>query len=230
MHKVDAWDFSEHGETLLPEYGGQQICAGLYYQLLPVQEHQLAWYSGSDFILHALKHANGPIVWKVELSGQIRKHKDFVTATSKKYIKGGIDITDILLVFARKQALSVLDNWSKPVPDELMEWLKTGDKVLMKMAMYQARYASEHADSEYAERAAKSACASIPMTIDTWNQKPVHKSLFCKSAYYSAYDAAMSKASRLACNSVLHTTCAQAEQNAIASANKMLESMVMELL
>jgi hypothetical protein len=230
MDKVDAWDFSKHGETLPSEYGGGQICVGLNYELLPVKEHQLAWYSGSDFILYALKNAYGPIVWKVELSGQIRKHKDFFTATSKKYIKGGIDITDILLVFARKQALSVLDNWSKPVPDELMEWLKTGDKVLMKIAMYQAEYASEHADSEYAERAAKSACASIPMHLDGWSQKPVNESLFCRSAYYSAYEAAMSKASRLSYNSVLNTTCAQVEQNAIISAEKMLKSMVMELL
>ena len=78
--------------------------------------------------LDALKYAKSPIIWKVELSGIVVHGDDKSVATERTYIKGGIDITEVLRKFARMCALDVIHLWD--APQVVIDYLKTGDESL----------------------------------------------------------------------------------------------------
>jgi len=82
----------------------------------------------SKNILDALDCAQGPIIWKVELSGKIIKGNDKSVATARLYLEGGIDTTIILRKFTRMCALDVIHLWE--APQIVIEYLKTGKEEL----------------------------------------------------------------------------------------------------
>ena len=122
-----AWYFSESSKRL--RYGDdRQIALGVTHTIegdpIPC-EHGL---HGSERILDALQYTPGPIVWQVELGGKIVEHEDHDkwAATERTYIRGGIDVTDILRKFARRCALDVSSLWD--MPQVVGRYLETGDE------------------------------------------------------------------------------------------------------
>ena len=84
------------------------------------------WFSSGKVLLDALNYATGPIVWRVEMGGEIVDRGDKVCASERTYLKGGVDASDTLRKFARLCALDVIDLWT--APDVVVRYLKTGDE------------------------------------------------------------------------------------------------------
>jgi len=85
-------------------------------------------YSGlhaSKCALHALLDAPGPILYRVELGGEVVHDSAKSCATERTYVSGGIDVTDVLRKFARMCALDVVGIW-KP-SETILKFLKTGE-------------------------------------------------------------------------------------------------------
>ena len=100
----------------------------------------------------ALRYAPGPILWEVELSGDITVGEDKAVASERKYLRH-IDATDLLRQFARKQALSVIHLWD--APDVVKEYLETGKEEL-RAAAKTAAWAATRAATRDATRDASS--------------------------------------------------------------------------
>ena len=144
--KTKAWYFSEESRKL--RYGdGRDIAIGIEHTAKGYPEPCENGLHGSVKILDALQYAPGPIVWQVELSGRVKKADDKIAATRRKYIAGGIDISDILRLFARKQALSVVDRWDCPVI--VRQWLETGNESI-RSAAYSAAYSAASSAANFA--------------------------------------------------------------------------------
>lgn len=79
---------------------------------------------GSKRIIDALHHSAGPIIYRVELSGEIDECPDKVAASQRKYL-WGFDAANVLYAFARRCALEVAHLWD--APDVVREWLQTGN-------------------------------------------------------------------------------------------------------
>jgi hypothetical protein len=75
----------------------------------------------------ALQYASGSYLYEVELAGEIVEGDNKVVATSRTYVKE-IDATELMRLFARQQALSVIHLWD--APDVVKEYLETGDEDL----------------------------------------------------------------------------------------------------
>ena len=94
----------------------------------------------SKNILDALNYAPGPIIYRVDLSGVIVEGTDKCVATKRTYLSGGIDISDVLIRFARMCALDVIHLWD--APDIVVHYLKTGDESARSEAWSAVRSAS----------------------------------------------------------------------------------------
>ena len=71
---------------------------------------------GSPTPWDALQYAGGPVLWVVELAGEIVSHGDPVdkhAASERKYISK-IDLTKTLCAFAARRALTVIHLWNAP--------------------------------------------------------------------------------------------------------------------
>ena len=77
-----------------------------------------------------------PIFYRVELSGKMIKDTTRIFAQKRKYLSGGIDISDTLRKFARMCALDVIDLWD--APKIVIEYLKTGNEDIREKAYYAA--------------------------------------------------------------------------------------------
>jgi hypothetical protein len=137
-----AWYFSDESRTL--RHGdGRKIELGCSHEVEgnPVLcEHGL---HASVKLLDALRYAPGPVVYRVELSGEIAIGDDKIVAQKRTYLAGGIDVSDVLMAFARKQALSVAHLWD--MPDVVKEYLETGNESLNTEAQDAARAATWNA-------------------------------------------------------------------------------------
>lgn len=139
MTPIKAWYFSD--ETKKLRYGdGRDIAIGVEHTVKGYPEPCKHGLHGCINILDALSYAPGNIVWLVELSGRIKKSDNKIAATRRKYIAGGIDISDILRSFARKQALPVAHLWE--FPDIVIKYLETGDESIRAAAWSAAREAA----------------------------------------------------------------------------------------
>jgi len=92
---------------------------------------------GSIKAMDALRYAPGPILYEVELSGQLDIGDDKIAATERKYLRS-FDATDLLREFARRQAMI---NITKIKPycsaedyDLIVEWLETGNEEIREAA------------------------------------------------------------------------------------------------
>jgi hypothetical protein len=157
MKVIKAWYFSD--ETKKLRYGdSREITIGVEHTVTGYPRPCNHGLHGSVRLIDALQYAPSPIVWQVELSGRIKKADDKLAATRRKYIAGGIDISDTLRLFSRKQALSVVDKWN--CPDIVRQWLETGDESIRSAAESAARSAARSAAESAAEYAAWSAAWS----------------------------------------------------------------------
>jgi hypothetical protein len=136
---MKAWYFS--GEDKRLRYGdAREIVLGETHTIEGAPELCERGLHGSTKIIDALGYAPGPIVWRVELSGDMDIGSDKIAAQSRTYIDGGVNIEHILRKFARKCALDVVNLWD--APDIVVEYLKTGDEGLRAAARDAARDAA----------------------------------------------------------------------------------------
>ena len=148
--------------------------------------------------LHASKHpfdalsfAPGPILHLVELGGEIIAHNTDKVVSRKRKIIASFDITDLLLEFARKQALTVIDSWD--APSVVIEYLKTGNVTARSAAESAAWSAAGSAAWSAARSAARSAAESAAWSA-AWSA--------AESAAESAAWSAAGSAARLAARSM----------------------------
>ncbi len=149
------WHFSNTNCTL--NYGdGREITEGITHEVKPPIWLCERGLHASERIIDALKYAPAPILWRVELSGKIKRGRDKSVATHRRYIKG-IDATKILNQFALACALSVAHLWDPP--DVVMRFL-LGDESARAAAGDAARDAERAAAGDAARAAARAAAGA----------------------------------------------------------------------
>ncbi len=124
---MKAWYFSTIDKKL--RYGDdREIAIGVTHEIERTPRLCEQGLHGSRLLLDALSYAPGPVIWRVELSGEMHRGADKTAAQKRTYLAGGIDITHILWKFARLCALDVIHLWD--APDVVIQFLKTGDESL----------------------------------------------------------------------------------------------------
>ena len=98
----------------------------------------------------ALKYAPGPILCLVECGGKIAHQPDKLVCTERTII-ARMDVTEMLLYYARMRALSVVHLWD--APDVVLDYLMTGDESI-RDAAWAAAWAAARAAAWAAARAA----------------------------------------------------------------------------
>jgi hypothetical protein len=126
MNTIKGWWFSEgyklpHEDNRIIKIGKTHKIKG---KIIPCTNGLHA----SERIIDALGYAPGPIIWKVELSGTVIKEGDKICASSRKYIAGGVDCSEVLRKFTRLCALEIVANWD--APQVVIDYLKTGDEAI----------------------------------------------------------------------------------------------------
>ena len=156
MNTVTGWYFSE--ESRLLRYGdARPIALGVTHEVdAPIELCERGLHA-SVRAIDALQYAPGPIVWRVELSGEIKTGNDKCVATHRKYIGGGVDASTVMRAFARRCALDVAHLWD--MPPLVRSYLETGEESIRAAARDAARAAAWDAASTVAWDAA-SATAS----------------------------------------------------------------------
>uniref|UniRef100_A0A6M3K9A7 Uncharacterized protein n=1 Tax=viral metagenome TaxID=1070528 RepID=A0A6M3K9A7_9ZZZZ len=83
----------------------------------------------SPRIIDALFYAPGPVIYRVVGRGIIIPHGrpiDKYVCSERYYVRGGIDVSEILRLFVLKCALDVIHLWNPP--EIVVKYLKTGDE------------------------------------------------------------------------------------------------------
>jgi len=155
--KIEAWWFSSGKK--LPYGDGRIIKIGRTHKVKGNIELCKNGLHASRKLLDALGHAGGSVIWRVELSGKIKKDTDKLCASSRLYLEGGIDISDCLRKFARMCALDVIHLWD--APKVVVDFLKTGDEKL--------RAASRAASKDSASWAASCDTSRAASWAASWN-------------------------------------------------------------
>ena len=144
MDTVTGWYFSEESRVL--RFGdARPIAIGVTHGIdgpIKVCERGL---HASVRAIDALNFAPGPIVWRVELSGEIKTGDDKCVATHRKYIGGGVDASAVMRAFARRCALDVAHLWD--MPPLVRAYLETGEESIRAAAWAAARDAARGAAS-----------------------------------------------------------------------------------
>ncbi len=149
------WHFSNKSETL--NYNdGRKIGIGIIHVVDPPIKLCKKGLHASKRLIDALEYAAGPILWKVELSGEIIKGVDKCAATHRKYL-ARLDCSDLLEQFARACALSVAHLWNPP--DVVMRFL-CGDGSARAAAGAAAWAAAQDAARDAARAAAGAAAGA----------------------------------------------------------------------
>ena len=181
---MKAWYFSS-GDRRLRHGDGREIRIGETHAVRGDIELCSHGLHASKKAIDALTYAPGPIVYRVELSGNIEEGYDKIVAQKRTYLSGGIDVSETLRKFARMCALDVIDMWE--APDIVIRYLTTGDKSTRASAFDAAwAVASDAAwDAEWA--AAKAAAHSAG------------RNAACYAARAAAWDSAMAATREAAC-------------------------------
>ena len=174
---MKAWYFSTTERKL--RYGDDRsIELGITHSVEGKLEVCKNGLHGSERLIDALSYAPGPVIWEVELSGEIAtddgtKH----CARNRTYLRGGIDISEILRKFVRRVALDVAQYWD--MPEVVREYLKTGDE-------------SKRAAANAAAKAAAYAAANAAANAATYAAYAANVATY--AAYAAAYAAAAGSA------------------------------------
>jgi len=155
--RIQAWHFLPASRVpqwnyVRPCYVGQTLTARGDLALCENGMH------ASRRALDALLYAPGPVVCRVELSGEIIEDDDKMCAR-RRTILAMADATDTLHAFERWCALQVIDLWD--APDVVREYLATGDEALRDAACRACASARAAASARACawESAWESACA-----------------------------------------------------------------------
>ena len=153
MQPREGWWFSDNS-GVLPRGDGRPIIIG---QKLSVKGKLVICQNalhGSFDPFDAFQYAPGSILHKVLFSGARIEESDKVGSRSRTVIATR-DATDMLKLFARRQALSVIHMWDAPVI--VREYLETGDETKRDAAADAADDVAHGAADAYAYAAAYSA-------------------------------------------------------------------------
>ena len=160
MKQVKGWWFGTTGKKLLHD-DNRKIIIGKTHkikgEIIPCK-HALHL---SKRLIDALNYASGPVVYRVVGSGIIIPHGnpvDKYACSERTYIAGGIDVSDLLLLFARRCALDVIHLWD--APDVVIRYLKTGDESIKAIAWSTSWAVGDVGDDSWAARAATAARAT----------------------------------------------------------------------
>ena len=167
----------------------------------------------SERLIDTLRHAPGPILYLVELSGEILRGEDKVCARKRKYV-ASFNAEHLLRRFARKQALIHIEK-IKPYTDQydlIVSYLETGDESIRSAAESAARLAAWSAARLAARLAARSAA---------WSAAQSAAESAARLAAWSAVESAVESAAWSAAWSA-------AQSAAESAANEMLTQMVRE--
>jgi len=218
---IKAWYFSDESRTL--RYGdGRKIKLGIEHTVKGYPEPCSHGLHGCERLIDALGYASGPIVWRIELLGRVKRDDDKIAATRRKYVGGGVDISDVLREFARKQALSVAHLWD--MPEVVRRYLETGDESIRaaaSAAAWAAASAAARAAASAAARAAARAAAWAAASDAAWDAAWAAADALA-AARAAAWDAAWDAASAAA----RAAAWAAAWAAALAAANTMLTDIV----
>jgi hypothetical protein len=116
----------------------------------------------SRVLLDALSYAPGCTVCRVKVSGNVIEDDDKLVA-SERTIVWRLEVKQLLLAFARQQALKVAHLWE--MPKVVRQYLETGDESLRSAASAAASAASANA-TYAAANAAANAAASADASAD----------------------------------------------------------------
>jgi hypothetical protein len=148
---MKAWYFAPI-DRKLGHGDGREIALGRTHVVegpIVLCEHGL---HASRDILDALSYASGPVLYEVELSDEIVEGDDKLAASERTYLRGGVDLSEVLCAFARWCALSVAHLWK--MPEIVRRYLETGDESLRAAAGAAADAAASDAASDAARDAA----------------------------------------------------------------------------
>jgi len=156
----------------------------------------------SEQALDSLRYAPGPIVCRVECSGEIVRGDDKLVCTQRRVLWQR-DATAVLRKFARLCALDVAHLWD--APQIVREYLETGDE---------------------SKRAVASSAASAAAMAAAWS---VASSAAWAAAWAAAMAAASTADWSVASSAAWNAVRAVASSAARDAQNTSLESMLMEL-
>ena len=140
--------------TRLPHGDGRKIVLGKSHSIRGEIDICRRGLHASRHPFDALFYATGPFLYRVECSGKITEEGDKLVCTRRKYV-AKIDATELLRLFARRQALSVIHLWT--APPVVREYLETGNPELRDAAWAAARDAARAAAWAAAWAAARAA-------------------------------------------------------------------------
>lgn len=184
---VLAWHFV--GETKRLGYDdGREVKVGetLSYNGDSPPECCYGGMHGSVSALDALNYAPGPILCRVEISGDIDEGGDKLCGRHRKVIAMA-DATDMLRAFARRCALDVAHLWD--MPDVVRKYLETGAEPLR-----DAAYAAA-SDAAYAAARAAASDAAMDAARDAARDAAMDAA---RAARAAAWDARAARAARAA--------------------------------
>ena len=119
---IRAWHFLYEGSRL--RGGAIAPADGQWLEVTGIIEPCSNGLHASIRPADALQHAPGPILCLVECDGTI-VHADDKLACSRRRIVVRMDATEMLLYYARMQAMSVVNLWD--APDIVLDYLMTGE-------------------------------------------------------------------------------------------------------
>jgi hypothetical protein len=111
----------------------------------------------SRVLLYALRYAPGYMVCRVRIGGDVIEETDKLVA-SERTIVWRLEVKQLLLAFARQQALKVAHLWE--MPDVVRQYLETGDESLRSAA-----FAASKAFA-YGTAANAAAAADVAATVN----------------------------------------------------------------
>lgn len=127
---MKAWYFSTTNKKL--RYGDDRVIeVGETHKVTGKLELCDNGLHANTNILDALLYAPGPVIWRVELAGDIIKGDNKLCASERTYL-WGYDASETLQKFARLCALDVIHLWD--APEVVVQYLKTGDESLRQQA------------------------------------------------------------------------------------------------
>lgn len=217
---VKAWYFAPVSRSL--RYGDdREIVVGETHSVSgPLRLCERGLHA-SERIIDALWYAPGPIAYRVELSGDMLFGDDKIVARYRRYIWGA-DATDVLVLFARRQALIHSDllrpHCSEDQFDAVKQWLLYGDLSCCEAAWETASDIVDARPNSAVEEAARAVVGSAACGINSIMSSVTAARSAC---YWSAK--AAEAASRCGARG------ARARSAALREANAMLERMVFEL-
>ena len=203
MKKVIGWWFGTTDRKLLNK-DGRKIVIGKTHkvrgEIIPCK-HGLHL---SEKVIDALEYAPGPVVYRVVGSGIIIPDDllDKYVCSERKYIAGGIDVSETLRLFARNCALDVIHLWNPP--DIVVKYLKTGDESIRAAAQVVARdgaWAAAQAGAQTAAWsavwAADQAMAQVVARAGSWDAVRAEAQTAVKAAAWAVtWDVAKNKQNR----------------------------------